>query len=198
MKIKRDRSRIDSQHSLPGLILHKCLTSGLDPLTNTEKDPQFLEFYKTVIGEAVSCQARNSHLKLTNHSQANSETKGFKDFYNKLCENESETLGMQHDPMDTDIGREIYLLKDIKDIRDELQIFLVIFHDQLKVINDSSSLGTLQGTHFDRLKRTVERYISEAKRLDNHAQNVYVHSCTLPHLLELFPLTSYSSSIFWT
>jgi len=54
--ILRDRSRVSTAHDLAGRIIHKCLTSCLDPVANRAKALQFLEFYNTEIGRVARVQ----------------------------------------------------------------------------------------------------------------------------------------------
>ncbi|KAM7213702.1 hypothetical protein V8F06_010901, partial [Rhypophila decipiens] len=171
-----DASRIQSPSALAEAIVNKCLTAYLDPINNTDEEKQVLELYNKAIGKLADAEASR-----------------FQQFSDQVkLERESTHESKQQE---LDISEDITLLEQIKDIRDELNIFLVIFSDQEKVLGDLckfrlwkdqilSSASPPDGEQylFYSSQRITRAYIAEVKRMDKRAEET---SKALKDLLDL-------------
>ncbi|KAL4746996.1 hypothetical protein BDW72DRAFT_24528 [Aspergillus terricola var. indicus] len=159
--IIQSRSQIKEPYQLAETIICNCLTSCLDPIINTSPTLKFLEFYEVAIGQVTD-----------------EETRRFRQFCDQVAEDESVVRGpRKYDPLD--IHTDVKLLEKIKDIRDELHTLMVLFLDQEKVIRDFEKILRLDNS---RPKRILEQYMTDVKKMDQHAVDTYK---ALNHLLDL-------------
>lgn len=76
------------------------------------------------------------------------------------------------------IGEEAALLREIKDIRDELNIITQIFIDQQKALEAmhklvSSKVNFRGKTPSSEIIRRIKRHMSDIKEIDDHASRTY-------------------------
>ena len=82
------------------------------------------------------------------------------------------------------IGEEAGLLREIKDIRDELNIITKIYTDQHKVLEMLNKLikqkVSLQGKDSSsEILRRIKRHMDDIKEIDDHASRTYEAVCTI-------------------
>lgn len=76
------------------------------------------------------------------------------------------------------IGEEAALLREIKDIRDELNIITRVFIDQLKALEAmhklvGSKVNFQAKTPSSEIIRRIKRHMSDIKEIDDHASRTY-------------------------
>lgn len=193
--IKKDRTRVASCDDLAGRVIHKCLTSCLDPVTNRNKDLQFLEFYDTEIGRLVrdsrGIVCRIIRSELTNR-QADEEAERFEEFSNAVTAKEKareDKLEGKVSPLKSEdkkkykafsITMEIGLLEEIKDIQDELHVLELVLKDQQNVVDDFCNLlKTDQKGYASKSQRAVKRYKDQVDRMIDRAKHTQAAVGTL-------------------
>jgi len=120
---------------------------------------------------AVEKDSKAKPLDVRNNSHEESGSQSYS------ADSENLEVGMQqaeHDPFD--VAEEIWLLEQIKDIQDELNILKIVILDQTSVID---RFCKLQPNAYYALKeqRTVRNYGDEVKRITMHADRTYQTVC---------------------
>ncbi|OAL35995.1 hypothetical protein AYO20_04656 [Fonsecaea nubica] len=125
--IETNSSPIRSTYEFAELIIGECLRTCLDPSKGGDKTVHFLEHYEMSIGAVT-----------------NKEAQQFKKFSSMVENLKNQDTGHDLDKNSRDfldIRKEVELLKEVKDIRDELHTLLIIFQDQQKVLKDLKRLA---------------------------------------------------------
>ncbi|KAG4432903.1 hypothetical protein IFR05_011621 [Cadophora sp. M221] len=169
---RTDRRPLENAFDLAELIASKCIGTMFEHPDIANEKLRFSEFFEISIGNVT-----------------NEESKMFDEFTEL-----SESLATgDHRPEDLDklfnISKETKLIKEIKDIRDELHIISTVLADQERVLVDMESIiGRMKESHreasqsYHSLVESVLRHIETVKGLDKQAEKTYL---SLNDLLDL-------------
>ncbi|KIW75774.1 hypothetical protein Z517_10517 [Fonsecaea pedrosoi CBS 271.37] len=177
--IETNSSPIRSTYEFAELIIGECLRTCLDPSKGGDKTVHFFEHYEMSIGAVT-----------------NKEAQQFEKFSSMVENSKNQDTGHDLDKNSRDfldIRKEVELLKEVKDIRDELHTLLIIFQDQQKVLQDLKRLAKVNtddretqadsGTpRFAIPCQIVDWNIADIKRMDDQAARTLD---ALNHLVDL-------------
>ncbi|KAL9111061.1 MAG: hypothetical protein Q9227_004494 [Pyrenula ochraceoflavens] len=186
---KKNRHPLKTAFDLAELIVSKCVGTVFDHSDIAIEKLHFAEFFENSIGNVTNKEAKlfNQFADLSEH-RASQENK----------ENEPST------DLDAlfDISKETKLIKEIKDIRDELHIVSSVLSDQDSVLLDmQSAIVAMKQQHGDdqravekgastpqaapthhSLRGRVRRHIATVEKLEKQSEKTYV---ALKDLLDL-------------
>ncbi|MCJ1464874.1 hypothetical protein MMC07_003489 [Pseudocyphellaria aurata] len=199
INLPEGRDPLRSAYDLAVLIASFCS----EVLFEREDDPeplderlQFLDFFDKSIGDVTANET----------ACFNRLASFFKDLDNKTRENEGFFIEAMKKEVDDDrlqgptalntdkpydvfyhIGEEAALLREIKDIRDELNIITKVFIDQQKALEAmhklvGSKVKFKAKSPSSEIIRRIKRHMSDIKEIDDHASRTYE---ALNHLLDL-------------
>lgn len=73
-----------------------------------------------------------------------------------------------------DIGEDVKMLRDVKDIRDELNIIKKVFSEQLKVLEDFRNTIKIEFRgDINNAIQAIEGYLQEVNGMDDDASKTY-------------------------
>ncbi|CZT01292.1 uncharacterized protein RCO7_01996 [Rhynchosporium graminicola] len=183
---KTDRRPLESAFDLAELIASKCVGTMFEHPDVANEKLRFSEFFEISIGNVT-----NEESKMFDE---------FTDLSERLATGDNHTADLD---MLFNISRETKLIKEIKDIRDELYIISTVLYDQERVLVDmdttvraikhgkideaAESKENYSGSHqkarkYHSLVESVRRHIETVKGLDKQAEKTYL---SLNDLLDL-------------
>ena len=174
--VDHKRDPIVETEDLVARILEACCNI-FDRLQNAET-LQFIQMFATAIGNTVS-QARTKLYLTLMRTQDDNETRLFKAFRNgltRLQELDKTSKYYNRDKITLlkgllDIRREIELLVEIKDTRDEINIVLSLLNVQKTLVEELCKTSS-DGRCYSPLQKTIKDDMAEFTTMDSQAKNV--------------------------
>lgn len=205
----RTREPVNSVHDLSMIITSRC-TGVFNRSRMSEDDYQFLDMFESSIGNATDREtvlfkefnlaSAQASAWLQQHQRPNRFSK-YLDFDDidadsthelHVQENEEHSEKFKFEEVRgplfvdklLDIGQEIDLLAETKDIRDELNMIAKVLEDQLQVLpdlqeaivdlyyNESKSQVDVK-KRFREQTKTIEMHIKDIDRMDRQAERIY-------------------------
>jgi hypothetical protein len=133
--ILQNLSQVRDKHDLAGLILNECSSTCFETTRLLEEDFQFLDMFENSIGAVVSINFSNFVIDCLPLDEANCEATCYERFTKTLETSDGLDL--------SNIKEESKLLREIKDILDELNMMLMVFKEQSQ-IRDSITLPVME------------------------------------------------------
>lgn len=171
----KTRPPVRSVHDLAMLITGRC-SGGFDRHRIGEQDFQFLDIFDSSIGD-ISVQEPILFDRFDKSSSA--AAKWLREQEDHVQTEKGASLNFVNDLLD--IEAETKLLKELKDIRDELNIILMIFGHQKKVLRqfeeavcDEQHDDTTEAERrFREQRKLTELHMDDVRRMDSQAQAIF-------------------------
>ena len=165
--ILRNPSQVENKYDLAALILNECSGACFDTTKFLEKDFQFLDMFENSIGAVVSIGSSNFVIGYLPIDEANSEAACYERFTKILVTFD----GLES----SDIKEESKLLREIKDILDELNMMSMVFKEQSQ-IQDSIKMHNSIGDKIAgprSVMESVSQYIIKITTMQEQAKSTY-------------------------
>ncbi|KAF4450211.1 Beta-lactamase-like protein 2 [Fusarium austroafricanum] len=162
----RNSHNVDRVESLVYLIIEECQAACFDDTRYLDTCLNILEIYKDEVDQII-----------------NEETMCFRTFSTNVSHLEGAKLSqaISNNDDSLNISEEIKLLREIKDIRDELHTIGLIFEHQLEILKSIGEFHQSRGIPEIPIGSTG-RYLKEVQDIDKHTEDAYM---ALNNLLDL-------------
>jgi ankyrin repeat protein/Mg2+ and Co2+ transporter CorA len=171
----KTRPPVRSVHDLAMLITGRC-SGGFDRHRLNDQNYMFLDIFDSSIGDL---SVKEPILFERFEKSSSAAAKWLREQEDHLVTEKGVSLNFVNDLLD--IEEETTLLKELKDIRDELNIILMIFGHQKKVLRqfeeavcDEQHEDTTEAERrFREQRRLTELHMDDVKRMDSQAQAIF-------------------------
>lgn len=181
--LDRNEAGIPDGYKLAELIINACASLAFTVTLSHNGTLPFPGCYETVIGQVVN-HSQHFPACILIHLQADKETKLFREFTQAVAAegerdaNRKVKSNLKVDEKIFSIHRETKQLELIKDVRDELNMILMILRDQAKAVDEAKN-------NFDiSLRDSIGLHESEIRQLDHRAEKVSAAVSSLIEFVE--------------